>query len=42
MDFRKQFRHKFHSDYPEEDQDEPGIFAVQGFNAAKLLKLNSR
>ncbi|XP_024979232.1 glutamate receptor 2.8-like [Cynara cardunculus var. scolymus] len=37
LDFRKRFRQKFSSDYPEEEQDEPGIFAVQGYNAVKLL-----
>ncbi|GJR33583.1 putative ionotropic glutamate receptor, metazoa, periplasmic binding protein-like protein I [Tanacetum coccineum] len=39
--FRKRFRHKFHSDYPEEDQDEPGIFAVQGYNSVKFLEENT-
>ncbi|PWA38284.1 Extracellular ligand-binding receptor [Artemisia annua] len=41
LNFRKQFRHKFHSDYPEEDQDEPGIFAVQGYNSVKFLEKNT-
>ncbi|KAI3712092.1 hypothetical protein L1987_70641 [Smallanthus sonchifolius] len=36
--FRKRFRQKFDSNYPEEEQDEPGIFAVQGYNAVKLLQ----
>ncbi|KAI3815031.1 hypothetical protein L1987_14683 [Smallanthus sonchifolius] len=34
--FRKRFRQKFDSNYPEEEYDEPGIFAVQGYNAVKL------
>lgn len=38
QDFRKKFRHKFRSDYPEEEKDEPGIFAVQGYNAVELLE----
>ncbi|GJW78979.1 glutamate receptor 2.8-like protein, partial [Tanacetum coccineum] len=38
QDFRKRFRHKFRSDYSGEDQDEPGIFAVQGYNAGRLLE----
>nr|KAJ0203647.1 hypothetical protein LSAT_V11C500274800 [Lactuca sativa] len=37
-DFSKRFRRKFSSDYPEEEEDEPGIFAVQGYNAVKLLE----
>ncbi|KAI3789559.1 hypothetical protein L2E82_02358 [Cichorium intybus] len=37
-DFRKRFRQKFRSDYPDEEHDEPGIFAVQGYNALKLLE----
>ncbi|KAI3789558.1 hypothetical protein L2E82_02357 [Cichorium intybus] len=41
QNFRKKFRQKFRSDYPEEEQDEPGIFAVQGYNAVKLLENNS-
>ncbi|GKC49249.1 glutamate receptor 2.8-like protein [Tanacetum coccineum] len=41
LNFRKRFRHKFHSDYPEEDQDEPGIFAVQGYNSVKFLEENT-
>lgn len=41
LDFRNRFRHKFRSDYPDEDQDEPGIFAVQGYNAVKLLEQSS-
>ncbi|XP_024979119.1 glutamate receptor 2.8-like [Cynara cardunculus var. scolymus] len=41
LDFRKRFRQKFRSDYPEEEQDEPGIFAVQGYNAVKLLEKDS-
>ncbi|KAL7599493.1 hypothetical protein Lser_V15G25070 [Lactuca serriola] len=41
QDFRKKFRHKFRSDYPEEEKDEPGIFAVQGYNAVELLEKNS-
>ncbi|KAI3716234.1 hypothetical protein L6452_23434 [Arctium lappa] len=41
QDFRKRFRQKFRSDYPEEDRDEPGIFAVQGYNAVKLLEKDS-
>nr|KAJ0205932.1 hypothetical protein LSAT_V11C500274870 [Lactuca sativa] len=38
LDFRKRFRQKFRSDYPEEEQDEPGVFALQGYNAVKLLE----
>ncbi|KAL8223702.1 hypothetical protein R6Q57_019177 [Mikania cordata] len=38
LHFRKRFRQKFRFDYPEEEQDEPGIFAVQGYNAVKLLE----
>ncbi|KAM0017291.1 putative periplasmic binding protein-like I [Helianthus debilis subsp. tardiflorus] len=38
LNFRKRFRKKFHSDYPEDEQDEPGIFAVQGYNAMKMLE----
>lgn len=38
LNFRKRFRQKFRTDYPEEEQDEPGIFAVQGYNAVKLLE----
>ncbi|PWA42969.1 Extracellular ligand-binding receptor [Artemisia annua] len=38
QDFRKRFRHKFRSDYPEEHQDEPGIFAVQAYNVGRLLE----
>ncbi|KAJ9538517.1 hypothetical protein OSB04_031250 [Centaurea solstitialis] len=41
QDFRQRFRQKFHSDYPEEEQDEPGIFAMQGYNAMKLLEKHS-
>ncbi|CAI9286505.1 unnamed protein product [Lactuca saligna] len=37
-DFSKRFRRKFSSDYPEEEEDEPGIFAVQGYNAVKLFE----
>ncbi|XP_071715075.1 glutamate receptor 2.1-like [Rutidosis leptorrhynchoides] len=41
-DFRKRFRLKFRLDYPKEDeQDEPGIFAVQGYNVMKSLETNS-
>lgn len=40
IDFRKRFSSKFRFDYPEEDSDEPGIFAVQGYDAVKLLQLN--
>nr|GEU66941.1 hypothetical protein [Tanacetum cinerariifolium] len=38
QDFRKRFCHKFRSDYPGEDQDEPETFAVQGYNAGRLLE----
>ncbi|XP_024980447.1 glutamate receptor 2.6-like [Cynara cardunculus var. scolymus] len=38
QDFRKRFRQKFLADYPEEEHQEPGIFAVQGYNAMKLLE----
>ncbi|KAI7750408.1 hypothetical protein M8C21_013425 [Ambrosia artemisiifolia] len=38
LNFRKRFRQKFRHDYPEEEQDEPGIFAVQGYNAVRLTK----
>ncbi|KAI3803509.1 hypothetical protein L1987_31661 [Smallanthus sonchifolius] len=41
LNFRKRFRQKFDSDYPEEEQDEPGIFAVEGYNAVRLLEQNS-
>ncbi|KAI3774958.1 hypothetical protein L1987_49523 [Smallanthus sonchifolius] len=42
LNFRRRFRQKFHSDYPEEDnQDEPGIFAVQGYNIMKTLQTAS-
>ncbi|KAJ0530625.1 putative periplasmic binding protein-like I [Helianthus annuus] len=41
LDFKKRFRQKFRHDYPEDDQDEPGIFAVQGYNTMRLLKQNS-
>ncbi|PWA35751.1 ionotropic glutamate receptor, metazoa, Periplasmic binding protein-like I [Artemisia annua] len=41
INFRKRFHHKFHSDYPEEDQDEPGIFALQGYNSVKFLENNA-
>nr|XP_043627197.1 glutamate receptor 2.8-like [Erigeron canadensis] len=37
-DFRKRFRDQFRSDYPKEKQEEPGIFAVQAYDAVKLLK----
>ncbi|XP_076882529.1 glutamate receptor 2.2-like [Bidens hawaiensis] len=40
LHFRKRFRHKFHSDYPEEKQEEPGIFAMQGFNALHMMEEN--
>ncbi|CAH1425699.1 unnamed protein product [Lactuca virosa] len=29
LDFRKRFRQKFRSDYSEEEQDEPGVFAMK-------------
>ncbi|PWA69700.1 ionotropic glutamate receptor, metazoa, Periplasmic binding protein-like I [Artemisia annua] len=38
LDFKKRFRQKFQSNYPEEHQDEPGIFALQAYNAAKQLE----
>ncbi|KAJ0700876.1 putative periplasmic binding protein-like I [Helianthus annuus] len=38
LHFRKRFRQKFHLDYPEDEQDEPGIFAVQGYNAMKMVE----
>ncbi|KAL8189245.1 hypothetical protein R6Q57_028811 [Mikania cordata] len=38
LNFRKRFRQKFRSDYPEEDEDEPGIFAVQGYNTVRSLE----
>ncbi|KAI3716235.1 hypothetical protein L6452_23435 [Arctium lappa] len=38
QDFRKRFRQKFRSNYPDEEHDEPGIFAMQGYNAMKLLE----
>ncbi|KAK1416727.1 hypothetical protein QVD17_25843 [Tagetes erecta] len=41
LNFRRRFRRKFRSDYPDEEQDEPGIFAVQGYNTVRLLKKNS-
>ncbi|KVH93103.1 Extracellular ligand-binding receptor [Cynara cardunculus var. scolymus] len=34
------FQRKFRSEYPEEEQDEPGIFAVQGYSAVKLLEID--
>ncbi|KAL4587225.1 hypothetical protein LXL04_000092 [Taraxacum kok-saghyz] len=37
-DFRKRFRQKFSFNYPHEEENEPGIFAVQGYNAVKLLE----
>ncbi|KAL8235413.1 hypothetical protein R6Q59_021513 [Mikania micrantha] len=39
--FRTRFRQKFRLDYPEEEQDEPGIFAVQGYNIMKTLETAS-
>ncbi|KAL9998083.1 putative periplasmic binding protein-like I [Helianthus debilis subsp. tardiflorus] len=38
--FRKRFHQKFISDYPEEEQNEPGIFAMQGYNSVRLLEKN--
>ncbi|KAI7754654.1 hypothetical protein M8C21_030933 [Ambrosia artemisiifolia] len=38
LHFRKRFRRKFRLDYPEDEQDEPGIFAVQGYNAMKMVE----
>ncbi|XP_076907085.1 glutamate receptor 2.2-like [Bidens hawaiensis] len=38
--FRKRFRRMFHSDYPEEEEEEPGIFAMQGYNALKTVVEN--
>ncbi|KAF5787201.1 putative periplasmic binding protein-like I [Helianthus annuus] len=41
LNFKNRFRQKFRHDYPEEEQDEPGIFAMQGYNTVRLLKQNS-
>nr|KAJ0204342.1 hypothetical protein LSAT_V11C500274850 [Lactuca sativa] len=37
LDFKKRFRLKLRSDYPEEEHDEPGIFSVQGYNSVGEL-----
>ncbi|XP_023771324.1 glutamate receptor 2.9 [Lactuca sativa] len=37
-DFRKRFRQNSSFDYPEEEEDEPGIFGVQGYKTVKLLE----
>ncbi|XP_071704156.1 glutamate receptor 2.8-like [Rutidosis leptorrhynchoides] len=39
--FRNRFQQKFRLDYPEDEQYQPGIFAVQGYNIVKFLKKNS-
>ncbi|MFS7994564.1 putative periplasmic binding protein-like I [Helianthus anomalus] len=39
--FRKRFHQNFISDYPEEEQNEPGIVVVQGYNNVRLLEKNS-
>ncbi|KAK1416726.1 hypothetical protein QVD17_25842 [Tagetes erecta] len=41
LNFRRRFRLKFRSDFPEEEQDEPGIFALQGYNAIQMIKSSS-
>ncbi|KAK1416725.1 hypothetical protein QVD17_25841 [Tagetes erecta] len=38
LNFRRRFRRKFRSDFPEEEQDEPGIFSVQVYNVLKTLE----
>ncbi|KAI7750409.1 hypothetical protein M8C21_013426, partial [Ambrosia artemisiifolia] len=38
LHFRKRFRQKFRLDYPEDEQDEPGIFAVQGYNVMNMVQ----
>ncbi|KAK9078222.1 hypothetical protein SSX86_002279 [Deinandra increscens subsp. villosa] len=41
LHFRKRFRQKFHSDYPEDEPVEPGIFAVQGYDVMKKFQPSS-
>ncbi|XP_076924199.1 glutamate receptor 2.2-like [Bidens hawaiensis] len=38
--FKKRFRRMFHSNYPEEEEEEPGVFAMQGYNALKMVVEN--
>ncbi|CAH1425701.1 unnamed protein product [Lactuca virosa] len=37
LDFKKRFRQKLRSDYPEEEHDDPRIFSVQGYNSVGEL-----
>ncbi|KAK3030270.1 hypothetical protein RJ639_039853 [Escallonia herrerae] len=39
QDFSKRFRQKFCTEYPEEENYEPGIFAVQAYDATSMVAL---